>query len=285
MATILFPDESWYLFGIYEKGKKMWEAFKDFIFWVIQAFYNICGDWGLAIIIITLIFRAAITPLMYTQSKSSYNMRKIQPLITQIKERFPDDVQRQNEETQKLYAQAKFNPLAGCVPMLIQMPIFIALFQVLREMSERVSDTTNYVFFHLVPDLTLTPADAFAINVPTFIPYIVLLAIFALCTFIPTLLMQNQSQDPQQKKMTLIMVVVMSIMMIWIGWSSPAGVLLFWGASSIIGVCQQQISMRLMKKRDAEKEETIEVKPIEVDVTRKAKKPRPKKKDTSKKHA
>ncbi len=278
MATILFPDESWYLFGIYEKGKKMWEAFKDFIFWVIQAFYNICGDWGLAIIIITLIFRAAITPLMYTQSKSSYNMRKIQPLITQIKERFPDDVQRQNEETQKLYAQAKFNPLAGCVPMLIQMPIFIALFQVLREMSERVSDTTNYVFFHLVPDLTLTPADAFAINVPTFIPYIVLLAIFALCTFIPTLLMQNQSQDPQQKKMTLIMVVVMSIMMIWIGWSSPAGVLLFWGASSLLAIAQQQISMRVIEKKDAETEAPAYELPSEVNVTRKVKKPRPTKK-------
>ena len=256
----------------------MWEAFKNFIFWLIQAFYNICGDWGLAIIIITLIFRAAITPLMYTQSKSSYNMRKIQPLITQIKERFPDDIQRQNEETQKLYAQAKFNPLAGCVPMLIQMPIFIALFQVLREMSERVSDTTDYVFFHLVPDLTLTPAGAFAIDIPTFIPYIILLAIFALCTFIPTLLMQNQTQDPQQKKMTLIMVVVMSIMMIWIGWSSPAGVLLFWGASSLLAIAQQQISMRIIEKKDAETEAPAYELPSEVNVTRKVKKPRPTKK-------
>ena len=278
MATILFPDEPWYLFGIYEKGKKMWEAFKNFIFWLIQAFYNICGDWGLAIIIITLIFRAAITPLMYTQSKSSYNMRKIQPLITQIKERFPDDIQRQNEEIQKLCAQAKFNPLAGCVPMLIQMPIFIALFQVLREMSERVSDTTDYVFFHLVPDLTLTPAGAFAIDIPTFIPYIILLAIFALCTFIPTLLMQNQTQDPQQKKMTLIMVVVMSIMMIWIGWSSPAGVLLFWGASSLLAIAQQQISMRIIEKKDAETEAPAYELPSEVNVTRKVKKPRPTKK-------
>ena len=278
MATILFPDEPWYLVGIYEKGKKMWEAFKNFIFWLIQAFYNICGDCGLAIIIITLIFRAAITPLMYTQSKSSYNMRKIQPLITQIKERFPDDIQRQNEETQKLYAQAKFNPLAGCVPMLIQMPIFIALFQVLREMSERVSDTTDYVFFHLVPDLTLTPAGAFAIDIPTFIPYIILLAIFALCTFIPTLLMQNQTQDPQQKKMTLIMVVVMSIMMIWIGWSSPAGVLLFWGASSLLAIAQQQISMRIIEKKDAETEAPAYELPSEVNVTRKVKKPRPTKK-------
>ncbi len=256
----------------------MWEAFKDFIFWLIQAFYNMCGDWGLSIIIITVIFRAAITPLMYTQSKSSYNMRKIQPLINQIKERFPDDPQRQNQETQKLYAEAKFNPLAGCVPMLIQMPIFIALFQVLNEMTSRVSDTQNYVFFHLVPDLTLTPAGAFAISIPTFIPYFILLAIFALCTFIPTLLMQNQSQDPQQKKMTLIMVVVMSVMMIWIGWGSPAGVLLFWGASSLIAIAQQQISLRLIEKKENEAETPVYELPSEINVTRKVKKPRPTKK-------
>ena len=71
---------------------------------------------------------------------------------------------------------------------------------------------------------------------------------------------------------------VMSVFMLWISWSSPAGVLLFWGASSLIGLGQQQISMRIMKKRDAEAAETIEVKPIEVDVTRKVKKPRPTKK-------
>ena len=71
---------------------------------------------------------------------------------------------------------------------------------------------------------------------------------------------------------------VMSVFMLWISWGSPAGVLLFWGASSLIGLGQQQISMRIMKKRDAEAAETIEVKPIEVDVTRKVKKPRPTKK-------
>ena len=111
------------------------------------------------------------------------------------------------------------------------------------------------------------------------------MVVFAGATFLPMILMQMGQKDNPQRNQTMIMAGVMSLFMLWISWSSPAGVLLFWGVSSIIGVCQQQISMRLMKKRDAEKEETIEVKPIEVDVTRKAKKPRPKKKDTSKKHA
>ena len=75
----------------------------------------------------------------------------------------------------------------------------------------------------------------------------------------------------------------MSLFMLWISWGSSAGVLLFWGVSSLIGVAQQQISMRIMKKRDEENADVIDVKPVEVDVTRKTKKPRPKKKDTSKK--
>ena len=70
----------------------------------------------------------------------------------------------------------------------------------------------------------------------------------------------------------------MSLFMLWIGWSSPAGVLLFWGVSSLIGLAQQQISMRIMKKKDAEKEVVEEIKPVEVNVTRKVKKKRPTKK-------
>ena len=256
----------------------MWEAFKDFIFWVIEALHSVFGDWGLAILIITLIFRAAITPLMYKQSKSSYQMRKIQPLINQIKERFADDPVRQNQETQKLYAEAKFNPLAGCVPMLIQMPIFIALFQVLREMADRVGDTSSYMFYNIVPDLTQSPSGAWEIGGSVFIPYVILLAIFALCTFIPTLLTMNQ-QDPSQKNQTLIMVVIMSIMMIWIGWSSPAGVLLFWGASSLLAIAQQQISLHIVKKKDAEAEvPAYVIENSKINVDRKVRKKRSSKK-------
>ena len=253
----------------------MWEVFKNWIFDIIQFFFSFCQDWGLAIIVVTIIFRLIISPLMHKQTKSSYQMQKVQPLMQEIQAKFADDPTRMQEEMQKLYAEAKFNPLAGCLPMLLQMPIFIALFQVLREMPNYMGSDEGYQFYNLVPNLVMTPSGAFAEGFGTFVPYLILMVIFAGATFLPMIL-RNQ---------TLMMAGIMSLFMLWISWSSPAGVLLFWGVSSIIGVCQQQISMRIMKKRDAEKEETIEVKPIEVDVTRKAKKPRPKKKDTSKKHA
>jgi YidC/Oxa1 family membrane protein insertase len=253
----------------------MWDAFLDFIFWCIQSCYNFVGDWGMSILIITIIFRLLVTPLMQKQIKSSYQMQKVQPLMQEIQTKYANDPTRMQEETQKLYAEAKFNPLAGCLPMLLQMPIFMALFQVLQSMSTRTSGT-NYEFYNLVPDLTLTPATSFEQGVLVFIPYAVLLLVFALATFAPMVLQQMGTPDNPQKKQTLIMSAGMTIFMLWIGWGSPAGVLLFWGASSVIGVAQQQLTMRHMKKEDEEKEaEIIETKPVQVDVTRKTKKKRP----------
>ena len=258
----------------------MWEVFKDWIFDIIQFFFNICDDWGLSIIIITLLFRLLLTPLMHSQTKSNYNMQKIQPKLTDLQTRFADDPVRLQEETQKLYAEAKFNPVAGCLPMLLQMPIFIALFQVLRTMDERVGDS-SYTFFTLVPDLVMTPSSALSEGFGTFVPYLILLLIFAFMTFLPSFLQTLKNRNNPQRNMTLAMSVVMTVMMIFIGWSSPAGVLLFWGTSSLLGILQQQVSMAITKKKDkAEEEEraAVEVKPVEVDVVRRQKKKRPKKK-------
>ena len=249
----------------------------NWIFDVIQFFYNFCGDWGMAIIIVTVIFRLLVAPLMHKQTKSTFQMQKIQPLQQEIQQKYADDPQRQSQEMQKLYAEAKFNPLAGCLPMLLQMPIFIALFQVLRSMGDRVQGT-NYEFYSLVPDLTMTPSVAFSDGFGTFLPYLLLMLIFAGVTFLPMVLQQLGNNSPQRNQ-TLIMAAVMSLMMLWLGWSSPAGVLLFWGASSVIGVAQSQITMRVLKAKDAKAAaEVIEVKPVSVDVTRKAKKKRPTKK-------
>lgn len=256
----------------------MWEMLKDGVFSVLQVFSNVLGDWGLAIIVITIIFRALITPLMLTQAKSSYQMNKMQPLIKEIQAKYADDPVRQQEETQRMYAEAKFNPLAGCVPMLIQMPIFILLFQVLRELGERVDGV--YSFYNLVPSLTQTPGGAFGNGFAAFVPYLILMVVFAGATFVPMLLQQRNSTDAQQKRTMYMMSFFMSIMMLWISWTSPAGVLLFWGVSSILAIGQQQWGMHLAKKDEAKAaaERPVNVEPVKVDVVRKEKKKRPTKK-------
>ncbi len=255
----------------------MWEAIKDWIFSCIQFFQGIVGDWGLAIIIITIIFRLIVAPIMHKQIKSSFQMQKVQPLMKEIQTKFANDPVRQNEEMQKLYAETKFNPLAGCLPMLLQMPIFIAMFQTLREIGTTHPDV-QYTFYGFVSDLTKTPGDMWGQGFLAFFPYLVLMLVFAFATFLPMIL-QNLKSDPQQRNQMLIMGVIMTVMMLWISWGSPAGVLLFWGASSIIGIAQQQITMGFLRKEEATKEaETIDVKPVKVDVERRVKKKRPTKK-------
>lgn len=255
----------------------MWDAFKDWIFSCIQFFSNFVGDWGLAIIIITVIFRLIVAPIMHKQIKSSFQMQKIQPLIKEVQTKFSNDPVRMNEEMQKLYAETKFNPLAGCLPMLLQMPIFLAMFQTLRELGGRRTGT-SYTFYGMVPDLTLTPSEMFSHGIAAFFPYLVLMLVFALATFLPMIL-QNIHNDSAQRNQMLIMGGIMTLMMLWISWGSPAGVLLFWGTSSVIGILQNQITMRMMKKAEAAKEaEMIDVKPVKVNVERKQKKKRPTKK-------
>ena len=160
----------------------MWDIFKDWIFSVIQFFYNFCNDWGLAIIIVTIIFRIIVAPLMHKQAKSNFQMQKIQPKIAEIQQKYSDDRVRMGEETQKLYAEAKFNPLAGCLPMLLQLPIFMALFQVLREMGDR-EEVHNFTFYNLVPNLVETPSGALGQGIGVFIPYLILMLVFAGATF------------------------------------------------------------------------------------------------------
>lgn len=257
----------------------MWDIILEAVFKVIEFFYNFCHDWGLAIIIVTIIFRILVAPLMHKQAKSNFQMQKIQPQMQKLQEKYSGDQVRLNQEMQKLYAEAKFNPLMGCLPMLLQMPIFLALFQVLRNIQNYTTDT-NLSFYGIVPNLTQTPSGALGEGFLPFLPYLVLMIIFAGATFLPMVIQQLKNKDNKQRNQTLIMAVVMTLFMLWISWGSPAGVLLFWGASSLIGIGQNQWTMHRCRKEDAEREaaKALEARPVEVDVVRKTKKKKPSKK-------
>ncbi len=251
-----------------------WDIFLDAIFEVIRWFHSWCGDWGLAIILITILFRMLIYPITRKQFKSSYQMQKLQPKMQEIRDKYKDDPQRQQQETMKLYQEAKFNPLAGCLPMLLQMPIFIALYQVLLSLEERIGTTEGISFYGLVPDLTTSPGTVFAEQgVVAVIPYALMLVLFASSLLVPLLMQQSSDKN------TRIMMIVMSVVMLWFGWTVPAGVLLYWDVSSYIGVGQQYVSRKLLQKKDErEAAEVVEIAPVKVDVDRAERKARPKKK-------
>ncbi len=257
----------------------VWEAILWAIAWVVEKFYFLVHDWGLAIIVFTIIFRIIMLPLMSSSTRSSVMMQRMQPKLQEIQNKFKDDPVRMQQETQQMYADAKFNPLSGCVPMLIQMPIFIALFQVLRNIQEWLPKYDEFTFYNIIPNLLMNPAEAWELGIGPFIPYGILIIIFVGATFLPMLLQQRNNPDSQQRNQMIMMSIIMGVMMLFVSWSSPAGVLLFWGVSGIIATIFQQTYMSYLKKKlDAEEEATIEVKPVHVEVERKERKKRPKKK-------
>lgn len=259
-----------------EPGQRnLWDMFVQLMASAVEGLFNLVGDWGLAILIFTIIFRAILTPLMVKQTRSTYTMQKMQPKVKEIQDRFADDPARVQQETQRLYAEAKYNPLAGCLPMLLQMPIFIALFQALRNIQDFVSWQGDFTFYNIIPDLLKTPSEMWEQGIGACMPYIILMIIFAGATFLPMLFQQTG----QQGRSTMVMAVVMTVFMLWIGWSSPAGVLMYWGVSSLLGVLQSTLARRHFKKQDeAQAALEAEIKPVIIDVTRKPKKKRPTKK-------
>ena len=257
----------------------MWEEICKIVAKIVEVFYYPVHDWGMAIILLTIVFRLLIMPLMLGQTKSSFQMQKVQPRLKEIQAKYQNDPVRMQEETQKLYADAKFNPLAGCVPMLIQMPIFIALFQVLRNIQNYLPQYSEFRFYDIVPNLLSTPAEVMEQGIGAFIPYAVLIIIFVGATFLPMLLQQRNNQDAQQRNQMYMMSIIMGVMMLFVSWSSPAGVLLFWGVSGIIATITQQIYMHHLRSQDEKVDmEQIEVQPVKVEVERKEKKKRPRKK-------
>ena len=244
--------------------------FVDWIFSCIAWFYNLVGDWGMAIIIITIIFRLIIFPITFKQYKSSFLMNKLQPKIKAVQEMYADDRQKQGEEMQRIYREAHYNPLTGCLPLILQMPIFIALFQALQSLSDRVEPGSVLSFYGILPDLTANVGAVFTEQgVLAAIPYIVCVILFSLSVFVPTLLMGNK------ERMTLITMGFMAVFMIFVAVQSPGGVLLYWDVSALIGLGIQFVMRSYYKKKDAIEEAEEAKKIAEVKVTRKQKKARP----------
>lgn len=217
----------------------MWEWFKDAILIALKYLEGAFGDWGLAIIGITVVFRVLLLPITAKQVKATYELQRIQPLMKELQAKYKDQPEKLQEEMVKFYSEHKVNPLGGCLPSLLQMPVFIALFQVLR-----VSVPADATFLGIIPNLTLTPGSVFSESgIVAALPYLVLTALAGLSTLAPQLLQKNAD------KQTKMIGSYMSVVMLWFGWISPAGVLIYWVSSSLIGVAQQAILQKALSSR------------------------------------
>ena len=251
----------------------MWDWFVSLLSQVLAAIAGAVGDWGVAVIILTIIIRLLIVPLMNKSTASTARMQVLQPKMMEIQERYADDPERQMAEMRKFQAENNFNPLGGCLPMLIQMPVFFALFSVARNVP------ADACFLNIMPSISISTSQAVSqLGFPAALVYVLFDIGFGLMTFLQMYInVQNVPED--QRQQNIIMGLMMGGMMIWFGWSVPAAVLLYYVTSAIWQIIQQQlVTKRVIAKVKAETEENLSKQPVEINVVRREHKPRPKKK-------
>jgi len=196
------------------------------IFWALQAIHGLVGNWGWAIVVLTVILKAIFFPLSAASYKSMAKMRVLTPRLTQLKERFGDDKQRLNQEMMKLYQTEKVNPLGGCLPILIQIPVFIALYWVLLGAVE-MRDAPWILWIK-----DLASADPFYI-----LPVIMMVSMFVQTKLNPT------PPDPIQAKVMMMMPLIFGFMFFWF----PAGLVLYWVVNNILSIAQQWQITRMIE--------------------------------------
>lgn len=189
------------------------------LFWLLSKLHDLLGNWGWAIIAIVVVLKALLFPLSAKQYQSMAKMRAIQPRIEALKERYGDDRQKFAMAQMELYKKEKINPAAGCLPMLIPIPIFLALYWVLVESVElRQAEWIGWINDLTAPD-----------------PFFILPAINLVVMFLTQKLTPTPGMDPLQKKMMTFMPLIFGVMMAFF----PAGLVLYWVTNGLLGLAQQ----------------------------------------------
>ena len=203
--------------------------------WLMNLLYGVIPNYGIAIIILTLLIKIVLWPLGSKSYKSMSEMKKIQPLMKEIREKYKDDKKKMNEEVMSLYRTYKINPLGGCLPMVVQLPVFFALYRMLYQAIE----LRHAPFFLWIDDLSAPdrlfrfPVDHIPFMEPPYgIPVLTLIMGASM------LLQQKMSPpmgDPTQAKMMMFMPVIFTV--IFINFSS--GLVLYWLVNNILSIAQQ----------------------------------------------
>ncbi len=208
------------------------------LLYILKGFYALTGNWGVAIILLTLLIRGA---LFYPSMKSMVSMRHMQrkqavlkPRLETLKKTYKDNPQKLNEETMKLYKEFGVNPLGGCLPMLIQIPVFFALYDTLASAYE----LRGAGFLWRWTDLSAGD--------PTYIfPVAMGISMFVQQKLTPTAAAASDEQVQMQKMMLWLMPGMFMVMALFYKW--PVGLLLYWTASNLVGVVQQVVVNRVVK--------------------------------------
>ncbi|MCW8195567.1 membrane protein insertase YidC [Proteobacteria bacterium 005FR1] len=196
------------------------------LFYFLSWIHGFVGNWGVSIILLVVAVKAAFFHLSATSFRSMAKMRKFAPKMTELKERYGDNRQKFSEEMIKLYKKEKINPMKGCLPMLVQMPVFISLYWVLMESVE-----LRHAAFLWIPDLSVKD------------PFFILPLVYG-ATFFFQMKLNPPAQDPTQQKIMQMMPIFFTIMFMFF----PAGLVLYWVVNGILSIAQQWFITRQIER-------------------------------------
>ena len=188
------------------------------IFWLLQHIHSLVGNWGWSIIFLTMLIKGIFFPLSAASYKSMARMRAVAPKLAALKEQFGDDRQKMSQAMMELYKKEKINPLGGCLPILVQMPVFLSLYWVLLESVEM----RQAPFMLWITDLSIKD------------PFFILPIIMGATMFIQQRL-NPTPPDPMQAKVMKLMPIIFTFFFLWF----PAGLVLYWVVNNCLSIAQQ----------------------------------------------
>jgi YidC/Oxa1 family membrane protein insertase len=242
----------------------IWNGASELLLMILEFFYGLTNSFGLAIVLLTVAVRIVLYPLNQKQMTSMQQMQKIQPRLKVLQEKYANDKEKLNQETMRLYKENKVNPAAGCLPLLVQLPILILLFNVLRTydfagtsflgiilgssttaglaqaVGVAADPTGNYGVMSVLTGILKNPAGLS--NAGLYIGNLILLIGISFLTWAQQKL--SSGTNPQMAMMNTIMPFFMAFICL----SMPGGVMLYWGLSSLMGVVQQYFVMSKTKQ-------------------------------------
>ena len=197
------------------------------LFWVLQKLHGLTGNWGWAIILLTILIKLVFYKLSETSGKSMANMRKLQPRLKALQERYADDRQALSQANMEMYKREKVNPESGCLPILVQMPVFLALYWVLLESVEM----RQAPFMLWIDDLSSRD------------PYFILPLLMGITMFLQQRL-NPAPPDPVQAKVMMALPIVFTVFFAFF----PAGLVLYWFVNNLLSIAQQWRINRVVER-------------------------------------
>jgi YidC/Oxa1 family membrane protein insertase len=216
------------------------------MFWVLDFLNHYVGNFGVAILLLTVLVKLVFFPLANASYRSMSRMKKLQPEIERLRERFADDKLRQQQEMMELYKREKVNPVSGCLPMLIQIPVFFSLYKVLFVTIEmRQAPFFGWIHDLSAPDPTnfLNLFGLLPYSIPAFVPLFLHIGIWPALMGVTQWLqtkMNPAPADPVQARMFTFMPIIFTFMLA----TFPAGLVIYWTWNNLLSVAQQYVMMR-----------------------------------------